>query len=103
MKSKEVDPRIRALTSEVTDGKSARYIEEMINTALGFGRDHATIAEVKLMSRALREMRVAARVFAKYNRVRKVAVFGSARTKPEQEEFKQAVAFGKKLSSRGIC
>jgi uncharacterized protein (TIGR00730 family) len=101
MKSKEVDPRIRALTSEVTDGKSARYIEEMINTALGFGRDHATIAEVKLMSRALREMRVAARVFAKYNRVRKVAVFGSARTKPEQEEFKQAVAFGKKIVEQG--
>ena len=60
MKSKEVDPRIKALTGEVAEGKTARHIEDMINTALGFGRDLATIAEVKLMSRALREMRNAA-------------------------------------------
>lgn len=101
MKSKEVDPRIKALTGEVAEGKTARHIEDMINTALGFGRDRATIAEVKLMSRALREMRNAARVFARYNRVKKVAVFGSARTKPEQAEFKQAVAFGAKIVEHG--
>ena len=101
MKSKEVDPRVKSLTAEVAEGKTARYIEEMINTALGFGRDKATIAEVKLMSRALREMRIAARVFAKYSRIRKVAIFGSARTKPEQEEFKQAVAFGQKIVEHG--
>jgi uncharacterized protein (TIGR00730 family) len=53
------------------------------------------------MSRALREMRMAARVFAKFSRVRKVAVFGSARTKPAQEEFKQAVAFGQKIVEQG--
>lgn len=101
MKSKEVDPRIKALTGEVAEGKTARHIEDMINTALGFGRDRATIAEVKLMSRALREMRNAARVFARYNRVRKVAVFGSARTKPDQPEYKQAVAFGEKIVEHG--
>ena len=101
MKEKDVDPRIRSLTDEVARGKAARFVEEMVDTALGFGRDNATIAELKLMSRALREMRTAARVFARYNRVRKVAVFGSARTKPEQEEFKQAVAFGEKIVERG--
>ena len=101
MKSKEVDPRIKALTGEVAEGKTARHIEDMINTALGFGRDRATIAEVKLMSRALREMRNAARIFARYNRVKKVAVFGSARTKPEQNEYKQAVAFGEKIVEHG--
>ena len=101
MKEKEVDPRVRSLTGDVATGKAARYIEEMVDTALGFGRDKASIAELKLMSRALREMRTAARVFAKYNRVRKVAVFGSARTKPEQDEFKLAEAFGKKIVEHG--
>jgi len=101
MKEKEVDPRVRSLTGEVAHGKAARYIEELVDTALGFGRDKASIAELKLMSRALREMRTAARVFAKYNRTRKVAVFGSARTKPEQEEFKVAEAFGRKIVEHG--
>ena len=47
MKSKEVDPRIKALTGEVAEGKTARHIEDMINTALGFGRDRATIADLE--------------------------------------------------------
>jgi hypothetical protein len=49
---KETDPRIHSLTAEVAEGKATRYIEEMIDTALGFGRDHARYAELKLMNRA---------------------------------------------------
>ena len=101
MKEKETDPRIRSLTGEVAEGKATRYIEQMIDTALGFGRDRATIAELKLMNRALREMRTAARVFARYNHTRKVAVFGSARTKPTQPEYAQALAFGKRIVESG--
>ena len=65
MKEKVVDPRIRDLTADVAEGKAARLIEEMIDTSLGFGRDHASISEIKLMNRALRELRHAASVFAK--------------------------------------
>jgi uncharacterized protein (TIGR00730 family) len=97
MNEKETDQRIRSLTAEVAKGKAARYLEEMLDTVLGLGRDHASIAELKLMSRALSEMRNAAHVFARYNRIRKVAVFGSARTKPTQPEYAQALAFGKKI------
>jgi hypothetical protein len=101
MNEKETDQRIRSLTAEVAEGKAARYLEEMLDTVLGFGRDHASIAELKLMSRALSEMRTAARVFARYSRIRKVAVFGSARTKPTQPEYAQALAFGKKIVEAG--
>lgn len=101
MKEKVVDPRVRDLTADVAEGKAAKLIEEMIDTSLGFGRDHASIGEIKLMNRALRELRHAASVFAKYNRVRKVAVFGSARTGEDQEEYKQAESFGKKIVEHG--
>jgi uncharacterized protein (TIGR00730 family) len=101
MKEKDVDPRVRQLTADVAGGKAARIIEEMIDTALGFGRDQATIAELKLMNRALKEMRAAASVFSNYHRVRKVAVFGSARTKPEEDEYKVAAAFGREIVDKG--
>ena len=101
MKDKEMDSRVKSLAAEVAEGKAARLIEEMMDSALGFGRDHASIAELKLMNRALKEMRTAARVFARYNRVRKVAVFGSARTKPDQDEFKLAENFAKKIVDYG--
>ena len=101
MNEKDVDPRVRQLASDVAEGKAARLVEEMIDTAMGFGRDSATIAELKLMNRALKEMRTAARVFSNYNRVRKVAVFGSARTTPDQDEYKVAEAFGREIVEQG--
>ena len=101
MNEKDVDPRVRQLASDVAEGKAARLVEEMIDTAMGFGRDSATIAELKLMNRELKEMRTAARVFSNYNRVRKVAVFGSARTTPDQDEYKVAEAFGREIVEQG--
>jgi len=102
MKEKVVNPHLQLLAQEVANGKAAELIEEMMNTALGFGRDQASIGELKLMNRALREMRTAARVFSKYEGYRKVAVFGSARTKPDQEEYKLAETFAKKIVELGF-
>jgi len=100
MKEREKDPRITALAEEVAGGRAAELVADLVETSLKLGRDHAGIAELKLMSRALREMRYAARVFSKYQGIRKVAVFGSARTKPEEEEYKLAKSFAQKIVAR---
>lgn len=102
MKERTTDPRITALVEEVAKGRSADLIADLMETALKLGTDKAGIAELKLMSRALREMRYAAHVFSKYQGVRKVAIFGSARTKPEEEEFKLAKLFARKIVARGF-
>lgn len=91
------DSRIRALADEVADGKSAELIADLMETSLKLGRDNASIAELKLMSRALREMRYASKVFSEYHGIRKIAVFGSARTRPEAEEYKLAKLFARKM------
>ena len=101
MKDQQTDPRIRALASEVASGQAAELVAEMMETAMRLGRDHAGMRELKLMSRALREMRYASSVFSRYQGVRKVAVFGSARTKPEEEEYKLARAFAAKIVKHG--
>lgn len=94
-KQKEVDPRVQALVDEVADGKSANIIAEIIDTALHLGKDKASIADMKLFSRAMREMRYAASVFANYQGKRKVAVFGSARTRSDVQEFAIAREFAR--------
>jgi uncharacterized protein (TIGR00730 family) len=95
MKEKVKDPRVRSLVAEVAEGRQAELIEDMIETALGFGRDRAGIADLKLYSRAMRELRHASKVFQKYRGIRKVAVFGSARTSPDAEEYRLAHDFSK--------
>ena len=100
MKDRTTDPRIKSLAEEAATGKAAELVADLVETSLKLGTDGASIAELKLMSRALREMRYAARVFSKYQGVRKVAIFGSARTKPEEEEYKLAKLFAEKIVAK---
>ncbi len=101
-KQKEVDPRVQALVDEVADGKSANIIAEIIDTALHLGKDKTSIADMKLFNRAMREMRYAASVFANYQGKRKVAVFGSARTRSDAEEFAIAREFARLMVKEGF-
>ncbi len=97
MKEKAKDPRIKSLVSEVAKGRQADIIEEMIETVLRFGKDKTGLGELKLYNRAMRELRYASTVFGKYQGIRKVAVFGSARTRPEAEEYKHAREFSRRM------
>lgn len=102
MKEKETNPKIRELAASVAEGRQAELVEEMIETALRLGRDKASIGDMKLFNRAMREMRYAASVFAKYQGVRKVAVFGSARTRSDEEEFLLAREFARLIVEQGF-
>ena len=63
-------------------------------------RDGSSRGDLKVLSRALRELRYAFKVFSPYRRIRKVTVFGSARTQPDQATYQQAVEFGKRVAAK---
>jgi len=54
--------------------------------------------DLKILSRTLRELRYAFKVFANYRGRRKVTVFGSARTLPDAPAYKQAMELGKAMA-----
>ena len=56
--------------------------------------------DLKILSRTLRELRYAFKVFAPYRNQPKVSVFGSARTRPDQPAYIQAVEFGRAMAER---
>jgi hypothetical protein len=62
--------------------------------------DHTSRGDLKIISRTLRELRYAFKVFTPYRSRRKVTVFGSARTRPEEESYRQAVAFGRAMAEQ---
>lgn len=76
-------------------------IREMIITALKAGREEEIKADLKLMNSTLKEMRFTSKVFGPYRNIRKVTVFGSARTKPNEPVYEMACLFGKKLAKSG--
>jgi uncharacterized protein (TIGR00730 family) len=81
--------------------KPHELIEEMIMTALKMARDQTSVADLKMLNRALKELRYAVRVFAPYRDRRKVTVFGSARTPEDAPEYQAAEDFGRQMRERG--
>ena len=74
------DKRIKELVRDWGCDVPPELIEGIMITALKYARDKISIADIKLANRSLNELRYAARKFAPYRHVRKVCVFGSART-----------------------
>ena len=76
-------------------------VREMILAALKAGQEKNDRAHMKLMNTTMKEMRFTGKMFTPYNNVRKVTVFGSARTQPDEPIYEMARLFGKKLADSG--
>ena len=76
-------------------------ILEMHRTVDGLAEDGASRADLKLLSRTLRELRHAFRFFDGLRGHPKVTVFGSARIDPGSPVFRQAVEFGREMARLG--
>ena len=64
-------------------------------------KDKSARGDLKILSRTLRELRYAFTVFRPYRRRRKVTIFGSARTQPDQPEYLAAVDVGRQFANHG--
>jgi len=82
-------------------GQKWRYESELVTTALKLFEDGAQVADLKIASAALKEIRYGFKVFAPYRDVPKVTVFGSARTAADHPVSRQARAFGKRMTEAG--
>ena len=78
-----------------------KYVREMILASLKAGQEADESADLKLMNTTLKEMRFTSKVFGPYRDVRKVTVFGSARTLPGDPVYEMAKLFGKRLAETG--
>jgi len=96
-----VDEAIDRLIRTAEGIHRPEYVREMILAALKAGQEDDARADLKLMNTTLKEMRFTAKVFGPYRNVRKVTVFGSARTAPDEPVYGMARAFGKKLAESG--
>lgn len=96
-----VDEAIDNLMTLADGIQRPEYIREMIIAALKAGQEDDESADLKLMNTTLKEMRFTSKVFGPYRNVRKVTVFGSARTKPHEPIYEMAKLFGQKLAEAG--
>ena len=92
----EIDEHIDLLMSKA-GVHHPRLIREMILTALKSGQENSYMADQKLMRTTMKEMRYTNKVFSPYRHRKKVTVFGSARTRPDEPIYQTCVQFCRQL------
>lgn len=96
-----IDEIIDQLMETAEGIERPKYVREMILASLKAGQEADENADLKLMNTTLKEMRFTSKVFGPYRDVRKVTVFGSARTLPGDPVYEMAKLFGKRLAETG--
>lgn len=93
----------RVITDVGGDVKSydGKLVREIMHTAVKLLRDGANTGELKLVSRSLKELRYAMKVFRGHRATPKVSIFGSARTPKDHPDYQQAVAFSQAMARAG--
>ncbi|MGB4259383.1 MAG: LOG family protein [Phycisphaerae bacterium] len=88
---------INEFLDRYTDSPDKDLLAEMMVTISRLGRDGTGRGELKLMSKAFKELRYAFKVFGAYRHVRKVSIFGSSRTPVGHPDYIQADAFARRM------
>ncbi len=83
---------------EVPDGD---LVGEIVANALKLLRDQTNRGDIKLIDKSFKELRYALKIFAPYRDVRKVSIFGSARTLDSHDDYRQAADFGHAMAEAG--
>jgi uncharacterized protein (TIGR00730 family) len=96
-----VDEIIDTLMERAGEIRNPAIIREMLITALKSGQESDYPADLKLILSTMKEMRYTNKVFAPYRNRRKVTIFGSARTPPDDPVYESCLRFSRELARRG--
>lgn len=96
----DLDRRIADLVAASGSADDAALVFEMVASALRMHREEVARRELKIANYTLKEMRYAFHVFAPYRGIRKVSVFGSARTRSDDPAYVAAEEFSRRIAAR---
>ena len=97
---------VNRLIREIVDvagvpAQTRGFVQQMLTTVLKLHEDGAPVGDLKITNSALKELRYGFKVFALYREVRKVTVFGSARTSQTDPAAEAARQFGRRMVEAG--
>jgi hypothetical protein len=91
------DAAIEDFVSKYAPGRDADLFTNMLKTVSRMSRDGTGRADVKLVDKALAELRYAFKTFAPYVHIPKVSIFGSSRTPADHPDYIQATTFAERM------
>ncbi|MDD3906117.1 MAG: LOG family protein [Candidatus Omnitrophica bacterium] len=98
---KSIDGLITKLAGSSCSPDTEDLLREILTTSVKLGRECSDKGDLKLVNNALKELRFSFKIFSPYRNIKKVIIFGSARSKKTSAEYKMAEDFARKLTAKG--
>jgi len=99
--NESIEALIEAAAPPDSSAQDRDIARQLMVSAVRLLRDETPSADLKLVNSALKELRHAFRVFEPWSELRKVAVFGSARTPHDHPDWIAAHRFAEEIVRRG--
>lgn len=96
-----IDGLIKGLAARAGSAENGRILREIVTTAVKLARESKDKGDLKLVNNTLKELRYSFKIFSPYRAVKKVVIFGSARSKRTSSEYKMAEEFTRRLTGKG--
>ena len=101
-KEKDVRKKIKNLIKELkldsTHASCSKTLSESLFTLVQISNEFDNETDLKIIETTLKEMRQTFKVFVPFRDVRKVCLFGSARTKQKDDDYLMAEKFSKDIT-----
>jgi len=97
----DLDAQVESLlvAAGITDNEDLAF--ELVTSVLRMGKEGLSRGDLKIANSTLKEMRYAFHVFDPYRSVRKLAIFGSARTGIDERAYHDARSVGRAIADEG--
>jgi len=96
-----IDNLISGLAKKSGSLETEQLLREILTTSIKLGKESADRGDLKLVNNTLKELRYSFKVFSPYRSIKKVIIFGSARSKNYSAEYKMAEELSRKLTHKG--
>jgi uncharacterized protein (TIGR00730 family) len=96
-----IDSLINELVKLISSVDTQDLLRQIFTTTVKLGKESADKGDLKLVNNALKELRYSFKIFSPYRGIKKVIIFGSARSRIRSAEYKMAEEFSRELSRKG--
>ena len=96
-----IDNLISELAKKSGSVETETLLREILTTGVKLGKESTDKGDLKLVNNTLKELRYSLKIFLPYRGIKKVIIFGSARSKNNSAEYKMAEELSRKLTEKG--
>lgn len=100
--SETLDQQLNELLANLASHPHQKYIQGALEALLRIAASDTERLNWKILTASLEDLEQGSKKFYPYRHTRKIAIFGSARTSPQQAEYKMAVDFARCMIQSGF-